>query len=137
MKAKISLNQPLTQERYGLHFTKGEALCDNEYLIKKLQAKGVKVEIIKEEKTIDEMTVAELKVYATDNNIEIPSNVKSKADIIDFIKNYKEDNTGENPEGKVENPDENPEEKTDASGENPETNTTAEGEAKNPEPKAE
>lgn len=128
MKAKISLNQPLTQERYGLHFTKGEALCDNEYLIKKLQAKGVKVEIIKEEKTIDEMTVAELKVYATDNNIEIPSNVKSKADIIDFIKNYKEDNTGENP-------DENPEEKTDASGENPETNTTAEG--KNPEPKAE
>ena len=92
MKAKIILNQPLTQDRYGLHFEKGEAITDNEYLIKKLKSKGVKVEIIKEEKTINEMTVAELKEYAKENNIEIPSNVKNKADILKFITNYKEDN---------------------------------------------
>lgn len=114
MKAKIFLNQPLTQDRYGLHFDKGEALCDNEYIINKLQKKGVKVEIIKEEKTIDEMTVAELKEYATEKNITIPSNVKSKADIIEFIKNYKEgqqDNTGEktdkNPDTKQDGSDTN------------------------------
>ena len=51
MQAKVFLNQPLTQVRYGLHFEKGEALCDNEYIIAKLQKKGVKVEII-EEKSI-------------------------------------------------------------------------------------
>jgi len=102
MQAKVYLNQPLTQDRYGLHFEKGEAHTDNEYLIKKLQSKGVKVEIEKEiiekeetklitkEKTIDEMSVAELKKYAEEKNIEIPSNVRSKADIVKFIKNYKE-----------------------------------------------
>lgn len=133
MKAKIILNQPLTQDRYGLHFDKGEAQTDNEYIIKKLQAKGVKVEIVEEktkEKTIDEMTVAELKVYATEKNIEIPSDVKNKADIVEFIKSYKKDN------GKLENPDgdnennlgETGENETDISGE-PETiipNTTEE-----------
>ena len=46
MKAKIILNQPLTQERYGLHFEKGKAICDNEYIIKKIKKKGVKVEIM-------------------------------------------------------------------------------------------
>lgn len=125
MKAKIFLNQPLTQDRYGLHFDKGEALCDNEYIINKLQKKGVKVEIIKEEKKIDEMTVAELKEYATEKNITIPSNVKSKADIIEFIKNYKEghqDNTGEktdkNPDStdtKPDNTEDNPDTKQDGS----------------------
>lgn len=98
MKAKIYLNQPLTQDRYGLHFDKGEALCENEYIIQKLIKKGVKVEIIEEnlqkgikEKTIDEMTIAELKKYAAENDIEIPSNAKNKADIIEFIINYKKD----------------------------------------------
>lgn len=118
MKAKIFLNQPLTQDRYGLHFDKGEALCDNEYIINKLQKKGVKVEIIKEEKTIDEMTVAELKEYATEKNITIPSNVKSKADIIEFIKNYKEgqqDNTGEKNDKNPDNTEDNPDTKQDGS----------------------
>ena len=50
MQAKVYLKQPLTQERYGLHFNKGEAQTDNEYLIKKLKQKGIKVEIIKEKK---------------------------------------------------------------------------------------
>ncbi len=119
MKAKIILNQPLTQDRYGLHFDRGEAYTDNEYLIRKLQSKGVKVEIIKEEKTIDEMTVAELKEYATKNKIEIPSNVKAKADILDFLKNYKED-PGENAKEDLKvNPEENNNEDT---GENSEDN---------------
>lgn len=106
MKAKIFLNQPLTQDRYGLHFDKGEALCDNEYVITKLQKKGVKVEIIEElkEKTFDEMTVVELKEYATENNIEIPSNVKNKADIIKFLKDYNAEDTKE----ETENPETNP-----------------------------
>ena len=127
MKAKILLNQPLTQDRYGLHFDKGEAYTDNEYLIKKLKLKGVKVEIIEEkkEKTIDEMTVAELKNYASEKNIEIPSNVKNKADIVEFIKNYKEDG------GKQE--DNSEDEKSDNDGENLDEKTDeAEGE-KNPE----
>lgn len=133
MKAKIFLNQPLTQDRYGLHFERGEALCDNEYIITKLQKKGVKVEIIEEvkEKTLDEMTVAELKEHAATNNIEIPSNVRSKADIIEFIKNYNPENTNDdkNPEGNADDP----ETKTDEN-ENPETKN-ADGEEK--EPKAE
>ncbi|MCF0126131.1 MAG: hypothetical protein HUJ68_10340, partial [Clostridia bacterium] len=98
MQAKVFLNQPLTQVRYGLHFEKGEALCDNEYIIAKLQKKGVKVEIIEEkpkEKTLEEKTVVELKEYAATNNIEIPSNVKNKADIIEFIKNYNAEDTKE------------------------------------------
>ena len=129
MQAKVFLNQPLTQERYGLHFEKGEALCDNEYIITKLQKKGVKVEIIEEpkEKTLDEMTVVELKEYATENNIDIPSNVKNKADIIDFLKNYNaEDTKEEKPEDTKEgtenpeiNPEENPEEKNAEGEENP------------------
>ena len=52
MQAKVYLKQPLTQERYGLHFNKGEAQTDNEYLIKKLKQKGIKVEIIKEKTNI-------------------------------------------------------------------------------------
>lgn len=97
--AKIILNTSITTNRYGLHFEKGEAHTNNEYLINKLIRKGVKVEIEKsdtntenqKEKTIDEMTIAELKEYATENNIEIPSNVKNKTDIIEFITNYKKD----------------------------------------------
>lgn len=131
MEAKIFLNQPLTQDRYGLHFEKGEAYTDNQYLINKLQAKGVKVEIIEEEKkekTIDEMTVAELKVYATTNNIEIPSDVKNKADIVEFIKNYKKDDgSNENNPGEPgENEsDKNPE--TENPGEPGETNPDTTG----------
>ena len=145
MKAKIILNQPLTQDRYGLHFEKGEAYTDNEYLIGKLKSKGVKVEILKdenpdknpEEKTIDEMTVAELKEYAADKNIEIPSNVKSKADIIEFIKNYKEDdeNNGEETEETSDETPDNPDTKPDNTDENPDKNN-AEGE-NNEKPKAE
>lgn len=136
MQAKVFLNQPLTQVRYGLHFEKGVALCDNEYIITKLQKKGVKVEIIEEpkEKTLEEKTVAELKEYAAENNIEIPSNVKNKADIIDFIKNYNaEDTKEEKPEDikeGTENSETNPEGNTE---ENPEEKN-AEGEEK---PKAE
>lgn len=129
MKAKIFLNQPLTQDRYGLHFDKGEALCDNEYIINKLQKKGVKVEIIKEEKTIDEMIVAELKEYATEKNITIPSNVKSKADIIEFIKNYKEgqqDNTGEKTDKNPDNTEDNPDTKQDGSDTNVGSNESEE-----------
>ena len=110
MKAKILLNQPLTQDRYGLHFEKGEALCENEYIIKKLQSKGVKVEVIEEEsqeKTIDEMTVVELKRYATEKNIVIPSNVKNKTDITEFINNYKEDNEKTEVSQEDDNEDEN------------------------------
>ena len=65
--AKVILNTPITTDRYGLHFINGEASTDNEYLINRLIRKGVKVEIQEEqpespkEKTIDEMTVAELK----------------------------------------------------------------------------
>ena len=136
MQAKVFLNQPLTQVRYGLHFEKGVALCDNEYIITKLQKKGVKVEIIEEpkEKTLEEKTVTELKEYAAENNIEIPSNVKNKADIIDFIKNYNaEDTKEEKPEDTkegTENPETNPEGNTE---ENPEEKN-AEGEEN---PKAE
>lgn len=127
MQAKVFLNQPLTQVRYGLHFEKGEALCDNEYIITKLQKKGVKVEIIDEpkEKTLDEMTVAELKEYATENNIEIPSNVKNKADIIEFLKNYNAED-----EKEVEG---NPEEKTEEETKDPETNTEGNPEEKTAE----
>ena len=128
MQAKVFLNQPLTQVRYGLHFEKGEALCDNEYIITKLQKKGVKVEIIDEpkEKTLDEMTVAELKEYATENNIEIPSKVKNKEYIIEFLKNYnaedekEEGNPEEKTEGETKDPETNPEG-------NPEEKTTEEG----------
>lgn len=124
--AKIILNSPITTDRYGLHFVKGEAHTDNEYLINRLIRKGVKVEIeqevpeekpvVNEEKTIDEMTVAELKKYAAEKNIEIPSDVKNKADIIEFIKNYKEDDGKQETDGEDEGPeneDENPEEKSD------------------------
>lgn len=124
--AKIILNSPITTDRYGLHFVKGEAHTDNEYLINRLIRKGVKVEIeqevpeekpfVNEEKTIDEMTVAELKKYAAEKNIEIPSDVKNKADIIEFIKNYKEDDGKQETDGEdegTENEDENPEEKSD------------------------
>lgn len=124
--AKIILNSPITTDRYGLHFVKGEAHTDNEYLINRLIRKGVKVEIeqeipeekpvVEEEKTIDEMTVAELKEYAAENNIEIPSNIKNKADIVEFIKNYKEDDGEQEVDGEDEGPeneDENPEEKSD------------------------
>lgn len=124
--AKIILNSPITTDRYGLHFVKGEAHTDNEYLINRLIRKGVKVEIeqeipeekpvVEEEKTIDEMTVAELKEYAATNNIEIPSNIKNKADIVEFIKNYKEDDGEQEVDGEDEGPeneDENPEEKSD------------------------
>ena len=111
--AKVILNTPITTDRYGLHFEKGEANTNNEYLINKLIRKGVKIEIQEEhpeilkEKTIDEMTVAELKEYATKNKIEIPSKLKAKADILDFFFFYKEDpeennneDTGENSEEK-------------------------------------
>lgn len=137
MKAKIILNHPLTQDRYGLHFEKGEAYTENEYLIKKLKSKGVKVEILEEktEKTIDEMTVAELKKYATEKNIEIPSNVKNKADIIEFIKNYKENKE----EGQKEEGQEEQDEKPDNTDTKPDTNSNeADGKEDNNEnPKAE
>ena len=107
MKAKILLNQPLTQDRYGLHFDRGVAFTDNEYLINKLSKKGVKVEIIKEEiieekeikeekkeKTLEEMKVDELKKLATEKGIELKSDLK-KADIIELIKKYEEDNKEE------------------------------------------
>lgn len=109
--AKVILNAPITTDRYGLHFVNGEAHTSNTYLINKLIRKGVKVEIKNldensnnpKEKTIDEMTVVELKEYAAKSNIEIPSNVKNKADIIKFINNYKKDDEKE----KKENLDEN------------------------------
>lgn len=104
MKAKILLNQPLTQDRYGLHFDRGVAFTDNEYLINKLSKKGVKVEIIKEEitetkgikeeKTLEEMRVDELKKLAIEKGIELKSDLK-KADIIELIKKYEEDNKEE------------------------------------------
>mgnify|MGYP003571263375 CR=1 FL=1 len=142
--AKIILNSPITTDRYGLHFVKGEAHTDNEYLINRLIRKGVKVEIeqevseekpvVEEEKTIDEMTVAELKEYAAANNIEIPSNIKNKADIVEFIKNYKEDDGEQEVDGEDEKPD-NTETKPDNEDENPEEKSDeAEGEEN---PKAE
>ena len=111
--AKVILNTPITTDRYGIHFEKGEANTNNEYLINKLIRKGVKIEIQEEhpeilkEKTIDEMTVAELKEYATKNKIEIPSKLKAKADILDFLKNYKEDPEENNNEGTGENSEDN------------------------------
>ncbi len=127
--AKVILNSPITTDRYGLHFEKGEAHTDNEYLINRLIRKGVKVEFQtknpeeeldeKKEKTIDEMTVAELKKYATERNIEIPSNIKNKADIIEFIRNYKEYDKKQEVDGGDENPD-NPNTETDNEDENPE-----------------
>lgn len=148
--AKVILNTPITTDRYGLHFERGEAHTNNEYLINKLIRKGVKVEIENPEtnsnsqvkKTIDEMTIAELKDYATEKNITIPSNVKSKNDIVEFIKNYKEDDGEENPQ--INSGEDNPEPKPDSTGENPETNLNngANGEENNQkddekEPKAE
>ena len=111
--AKVILNTPITTDRYGLHFEKGEANTNNEYLINKLIRKGVKIEIQEEhpeilkEKTIDEMTVAELKEYATKNKIEIPSKLKAKADILDFLKNSKEDPEENNNEDTGENSEDN------------------------------
>ena len=89
MKAKIVLNQALTQDRYGLHFDKGEAYTENEYLIKKLKAKGVKVEIVQEEqeeteKALEDMTIKELTKVATEKGIEVPNKSK-KADIIKLL----------------------------------------------------
>lgn len=116
--AKVILNTPITTDRYGLHFEKGEAHTNNEYLINKLIRKGVKVEIqeeqpeVQKEKTIDEMTVAELKEYATKNKIEIPSTVKAKADILDFLKNYKEDPGEDKKEDLKENSEKNNNEDT-------------------------
>lgn len=133
MQAKVYLNQPLTQDRYGLHFDRGEAQTDNEYIIKKLQAKGVKVEILKAEKTIDEMTVSELKKYAEENNIEIPSKVKTKAGIIELLTNNDADK--DDPDTNTDNPDitgQNPETNPDTNTDNPEgegdTNTEPTGE---------
>lgn len=133
--AKVILNAPITTDRYGLHFVNGEAHTTDTYLINKLIRKGVKVEIENpdtntenpEKKTIDEMTIAELKKYATENNIEIPSNVKNKTDIIEFITNYKKDDDD------PKNPDTNSgEENPDTNTENPEgegnTNTEPTGE---------
>ena len=128
--AKVVLNAPITTDRYGLHFVNGEAHTNNEYLINKLIRKGVKVEVeqesleiksnVKVEKTIDEMTVAELKEYATKNNIEIPSNVKNKADIIGFITNYKEDDESNDPQ--TNDGEENSDVKSDNTDENLNTN---------------
>ena len=86
MKAKITLNHALTQERYGLHFDKGEAYTENEYLIKKLKAKGVKVEIVQEEteRALEDMTIKELTEIATEKGIEEPKKSK-KADIIELL----------------------------------------------------
>ena len=53
------------------------------------------------------MTVAELKEYATKNKIEIPSKLKAKADILDFLKNYKEDPEENNNEDTGENSEDN------------------------------
>lgn len=124
--AKVILNAPITTDRYGLHFVNGEAHTTNTYLINKLIRKGVKVEVenpdtnsnFLKEKTIDEMTVAELKEYATEKNIEIPSTVKNKADIVEFIKNYKEDDGKENLDTKPDSTDEDPDTNSnDANGE--------------------
>ena len=86
MKAKIVLNQALTQDRYGLHFDKGEAYTENEYLIKKLKAKGVKVEVIQEEtiKALEDMTIKELTKVAAEKGFAVPKNSK-KADIIKLL----------------------------------------------------
>ena len=87
MKAKIVLNQALTQDRYGLHFDKGEAYTENEYLIKKLKTKGVKVEIVQEEETekaLENMTIKELTKVAAEKGFAVPKNSK-KADIIKLL----------------------------------------------------
>lgn len=148
--AKVILNAPITTDRYGLHFVNGEAHTTDTYLINKLIRKGVKVEIENpetnsenpEKKTIDEMTIAELKKYATENNIEITSNVKNKADIIEFITNYKKDD-GEEKDTQTDDGEENPDAKSDNMDENLDENSNnADGEDNNEEddgeePKAE
>lgn len=88
MRAKIYLNRPLTENRYGLHFEKGEAHTDNEYLIKKLQSKGIRVEIIKEEKELEDMTKKELVSLAEEKQINIPEKA-NKDEIILYLKGEK------------------------------------------------
>ena len=89
--AIIKLNNPITIDKYGLHFEKGEAQTDNAYIINKLAHKGFKIigdkieNEEKKEKTIEEMTVAELKKLAAERQIEIPNNITKKAEIIEYI----------------------------------------------------
>lgn len=61
---------------------KGVFKTDNEALAKKLKAAGHSVI---EQKEIDDMTIAELKQYAEDHNIELGDAAK-KADILAVIK---------------------------------------------------
>lgn len=100
MKAKVYLNQPLTQERYGLHFDRGVAQTDNEYLINKLKNKGVRLEVIKEEKQIKEnkqlkdMKKEELINLAKQKGIEV--DIKQTKEKI--LKLIEEDSTKSNQE---------------------------------------
>lgn len=61
---------------------KGVFTTDNEVLAKKLKAAGHRVI---EQKEIDDMTIAELKQYAEDYNIELGDAAK-KADILAVIR---------------------------------------------------
>ena len=51
-----------------------------------------------DEVILSDMTVAELKAYATENEITIPSSIKSKADIIDYIEEQLKEKTSEEDE---------------------------------------
>lgn len=94
LKAKIILSHPISQDRYGLHFDRGVAQTNNEYLINKLKNKGVKVEIIQENKQLKDMKKEELLNLAKERRIKV-DNKLTKEEILKLIE---EDSTNGNQE---------------------------------------
>lgn len=94
LKAKIILSHPISQDRYGLHFDRGVAQTNNEYLINKLKNKGVKVEIIQENKQLKDMKKEELINLAKQKGIEV--DIKQTKEKI--LKLIEEDSTKSNQE---------------------------------------
>lgn len=72
----------------GVVFNEGMGETNDKRLINWFQEKGYKIIEEKKEKTVDEMTVDELKVYAVANEIDLGEATK-KADILEVIKGSK------------------------------------------------
>lgn len=82
-------NKEYTGVVAGVVFNKGIGETQDKRLINWFEEKGYKVESEpKKEKTVNEMTVDELKAYAVANEIDLGEATK-KADILEVIKGSK------------------------------------------------
>ncbi len=69
----------------GVVFKEGRGDTDDSRMVEWFKEKGYKIVEEKKEKTVDEMTVDELKAFAEANGIDL-SGAKIKAEIITVIK---------------------------------------------------